>query len=78
MSDYCDIHALIDLDRFEEYPNGIRVQEIDLAITEDPEIPAWRAAPAVLCRIDAGRARELAFELLVLAHAAEQYEENAR
>ena len=75
---YCEIRALIDPDQFEEYPNGIRIQEIDLAITEDPEIPSWRAAPPAVCRIDARRARELAFELLVLAHAAEQYEENPR
>jgi len=78
MSDYCEINALIDPDQFEEYPNGIRIQEIDLTITEDPDIPFWRAAPPVLCRIDARKARELAFELLVLAHAAERYEENAR
>jgi hypothetical protein len=78
MSGYCEIHALIDPDQFEEYPNGIRVQEIDLTITEDPGVPAWRAAPAAVCRIDARRAREFAFELLTLAEAAERHEESPR
>lgn len=77
MSDYCETQVQLDPDQFEEHPNGIRIQEIELIFTDDPERPSWRAAQPVSCTIDARRARELAFELLMTADVAEQWE-NAR
>ena len=74
MSSYCETHVRLDPDQFEEYPNGIRIQEIELIFTDDPERPSWRASEPVICAIDARRARELAFELLMAAEVAEQWE----
>jgi len=72
---YCQIHAAVDPDQLEEYPNGVRVQEIEVVFNDDPEVPSWRAAKPAVCLIDARRARELAFELLMLAEVAEQWEQ---
>lgn len=77
MSSYCEAQVHLDPDRFEEYPNGIRVQEIELVFSDHPERPSWRAAQPAVCAVDARRARELAFELLMVAEVAEQWE-NAR
>ncbi len=74
MSSYCEAQVQLDPDQFEEYPNGICIQEIELIFTDDPECPSWRAAQPVICAIDARRARELAFELLMAAALAEQWE----
>jgi hypothetical protein len=74
MSDYCETQVQLDPDQFEEYPNGIRIQDIELIFTDDPERPSWRAVEPVICAIDARRARELAFELLMAAEVAEQWE----
>ena len=71
---YSHVHAAIDPDQFEVYPNGVRVQEIELVLTEDPEVPIWRQATPAVCTLDARRARELAFELLMVAEVAEQWE----
>jgi hypothetical protein len=72
---YCEVHAAVNPDGLEEYPNGIRIQEIELLFTDDPDRPSWRALQPAVCAIDARRARELAFELLVLAEVAEQWEQ---
>lgn len=61
---------------FETFPNGVCVQEIELTISDHPSIPSWKAREPLVCRIDARRARELAFELLMLAEHAEQIERN--
>jgi hypothetical protein len=61
---HTDVHAAIDPDQLEQYPNGVRVQEIELTFTDEQDAP-----------IDARRARELAFELLILAEQAEQAEQ---
>jgi hypothetical protein len=74
MSGYREAQVQLDPDQFEQYPNGIRIQEIELIFTDDPERPSWRAAQPVICAIDARRARELAFELLMAAEVAEQWE----
>ncbi len=75
MSGYCWVHAADpDPDEFEEYPNGIRVQPIRLVFRDDPEIPIWHAPEPAVCVIDARRARQLAFELLVIAEHAEHLE----
>jgi hypothetical protein len=72
---YSEVHAAVNPDDLQEYPNGIRVQEIEVVLTDDPERPAWRALQPAVCAIDATRARELAFELLMLAEVAEQWEQ---
>lgn len=74
MSAFCEVQVQLNPDRFEEYPNGVRVQDIELVFSDDPERPSWRAAPPALCPIDARRARELAFELLMAAELAERWE----
>lgn len=74
MSDYREAQVQLDPGQLEEYPNGVRVQEIELIFTDDPERPPWRAMTPVSCAIDARRARELAFELLMTAEVAEQWE----
>lgn len=72
---YSHVHAHLDPDQLEEYPNGIRVQEIELIFTDDPDVPSWRQLTPAVCAIDARRARELAFELLTAAQTAEQSEQ---
>ena len=72
---YCEVHAAVNPDDLQRYPNGIRVQEIELVLGDDPELPWWRALRPAVCAINATRARELAFELLMLAEVAEQWEQ---
>jgi hypothetical protein len=72
---YINVHAALDPEALEEYPNGVRVQEIELTFTSDPDAPSWRQATPVACPIDARRARQLAFELLILAEHAERLEQ---
>jgi hypothetical protein len=71
---YCQVHAAVNPDQFEEYPNGVRVQEIEVVLGDDTELPFWRAAKPAVCAIDARRARGLALELLMAAEVAEQSE----
>jgi hypothetical protein len=72
---YSQVQAHLDPALLEEYPNGIRVQEIELIFTDDPDVPSWRQLPPAVCQVDARRARELAFELLSAAEIAEQWEQ---
>jgi hypothetical protein len=72
---YSHVHAHLDPDLLEEYPNGIRIQEIELIFTDDPEVPCWRQLTPAVCHLDARRARELAVELLLAAQTAEQCEQ---
>jgi hypothetical protein len=74
MSAFCEVRLELDPDRFEEYPNGVCVQDIEIVLSDDPERPSWRATPPACCPIDARRARELAFELLMAAELAERWE----
>ena len=69
------VHAAIDPDQLEEYPNGVRVQEIELTFTCERDAPIWCQARTAVCAIDARRARELAFELLMLVETPEQQEQ---
>jgi len=75
MSEHYDVRAALDPEALEEYPNGVGVQEIELTFTSDPDAPSWRQATPVMCQIDARRAREPAFELLILAERAERLEQ---
>jgi hypothetical protein len=72
---YSHVHAQVNPDDLTEYPNGVRVQEIELVLTDNPERPSWRALQPAVCAIDSIRARELAFELLSAAEVAEQWEQ---
>lgn len=74
MSSYCEIQVRLDHDQFEEFPNGVRVQEIELIFTDDPERPAWRSAEPAVCALDARRARMLACQLLQAAESVEYWE----
>ena len=74
MNGFCEVDLQLDPDRFEEYPNGVCVQDIEVVLSDDSERPMWRATPSVSCPIDARRARELAFELLMAAEVAERWE----
>lgn len=74
MSVYCEVEVKVDPDRFQEYPHGVCVQEIELIFTDDPEVPSWKAAKPISCTIDACRARELAAELLAAAERSEHLE----
>ena len=59
-----------------EYPNGIRVQEIELVFTRRSRSPILARAGAGGLRDQRDQsARELAFELLMLAEVAEQWEQ---
>ena len=71
--DYYHAHARLD-DVLDTFPNGVHVQEIELIVSDHPDVPSWKARHPVICHIDARRARELAFELLMLAEHAEQIE----
>lgn len=75
MSCFSHVSVQVNPDQFEEYPNGVRIQEIELVLGDDPERPIWRQAQPVACAIDACRARELAFELLMAAELAERWEQ---
>ena len=72
---YTNVHINVDPTLAEEFPNGIRRQEITIVITDESGAPIWRALPPAFCDIEAPRARELAFELLMAAEAAEQWEQ---
>lgn len=75
MSRYCHVQAHVHPDQLEEFPNGICIQEIELVFGDDPDVPIWRQVKPVACAIDARRARELAFELLMAAELAERWEQ---
>lgn len=75
MTDYRHaIRALIDPEHREGLIDGALAQLVSVIMTDDPpddpSDPAWRRAAAVTLR--PGEARELAFELLVLAEHAER------
>lgn len=74
MSGYCEVDVKLDPDSYEEFPNGVCVQEIELVFMDDLSLPSWRAAKDAVCAIDARRARELAFQLLSAAELAERWE----
>ena len=75
MSEHDYYQALARLDReLDIYPDGVCIQEIELIVSDHPDVPSWKAVAQVICHIDARRARQLAFELLTLAELAEQLE----
>jgi hypothetical protein len=72
--DYYQAHARLD-EVLDTFPNGVHVQEIELIVSDHPDVPSWKALAPVICHLDAGGARALAFELLMLAEHAEQIEQ---
>jgi hypothetical protein len=72
---YTDVHIDVDSTLAEEFPNGIRRQEITIVMTDESGCPSWRALPPAFGDIEAARARELAFELLMAAEVAERWEQ---
>jgi hypothetical protein len=72
---YTNVHTDVDPGQAEVFPNGIRRQEINVLMTDESPCPIWRALAPAVCGIDAARARELAFELLMAAEVAEQWEQ---
>lgn len=72
---YSRVHAAADPTMLDEYPDGTCVQMIEVVFNDDLDRPLWRMLEPAVCTIDARRARELAFELLMLAEVAEQWEQ---
>jgi hypothetical protein len=72
---YHEAHAQVDPDSAEQLPNGRWRQEIELIFIDDPDRPLWKALEPVVCALDAAQARDLAFELVMLAEVAEQWEQ---
>ena len=74
---YTDIRVLIDPEQSEPLPDGGRLQDVSLILTD--EVPAgalYQLTPlAVTLRPD--QARELAFALLVCAEHAQRIEQRA-
>lgn len=71
---YHTITALISSEPVHRRPDGSPRQEIELVLADDPDKPSWRMLEPAICALDAHQARELAFELLMLAEVAEQWE----
>jgi hypothetical protein len=72
---YSVVHASCDPAIVDEYPDGTSYQPIEVVFNDQGDKPIWRALEPAVCLIDARRARELAFELLMLAEVAEQWEQ---
>jgi hypothetical protein len=69
-----EIRALIDPEQTEARIDGSPLQHVSVIMIDDPpehpNDPAWRPPAAVTLR--PGEARELAFELLILAEHADR------
>lgn len=74
-SRYSVVHAGCDPCQLDEYPDGTSYQPIEVVFNDREDKPLWRALTPAVCLIDARRARKLAFELLMLAEVAEQWEQ---
>jgi hypothetical protein len=76
MSDYRDqIRCLVDPDQAERLADGSRLQQVSVVMTDDPSLDAQRERPplrAAIVTLTPAAARELAFELLVVAEQAER------
>lgn len=72
---YSQIHAACDPSLTDEYPDGSCFQPVEVVLGDDPGRPLWKSLEPAVCVIDARRAREFAFELLMLAEVAEQWEQ---
>lgn len=75
MNHFHEVQVHIDPDSAEQLPNGVWHQPIELVLTDDPDRPIWKQLPPAVCWLDPARARELAFELLMLAEVAEHWEQ---
>jgi len=67
---YSKITALIDPEQSEPLPGGGRLQDVTIVLTDPPSAPRWLPPAAITLR--PCEARELAFELLVLAEHADR------
>jgi hypothetical protein len=65
-----EIRALIDPEQSDPLPGGGRLQDITIVMTDPPS--DGRALPPAAVTLLACQARELAFELLVLAEHADR------
>jgi hypothetical protein len=75
MTDYrSEIRALIDPEQSDPLPGGRRLQDISIILTDRPGDPHALAPSAIT--LLACQARELAFELLVLAEHADRQRRN--
>jgi hypothetical protein len=72
---YSQVHAAADPSLVDEYPDGSCYQTIEIVFNDQADKPIWKALEPAVCLIDARKARELAFELLMLAEVAEQWEQ---
>jgi hypothetical protein len=72
---YTHIQAAADPELTDEYADGSCFQPIEVVLGDDPGRPLWKSLEPAVCVIDARRARELAFELLMLAEVAERWEQ---
>jgi hypothetical protein len=72
---YTRVGAYVDPFLAEEFPNGIRQQEITVVMSDDSGAPSWRTLAPAVCHLPADRARELAVCLLGLAEKAERWEQ---
>lgn len=72
---YTHIHAAADPSLTDEHPDGTSFQPIEVILGDRPDRPLWKSLEPAVCVIDARRARELAFELLMLAEVVEVWEE---
>jgi hypothetical protein len=72
MSDYRDlVHALIDPEQTEGVIGGT-LQHVSVIISDGPSSDPQPRRPPAVCTLRPCEARELAFELLVLAEQAER------
>lgn len=70
---YERIRALIDPEQSDIAPDGALHQDVSVILTQDPALPRGeRLREAAIVTLSVTEARELAFELLALAEAAER------
>jgi hypothetical protein len=77
VSEYGHVRAYLDPLGIEQLPDGRWRQSIEMVFCDDRDRDPLGVVEPV-CQIDAARARELAFELLMLAELAERGMETPR
>jgi hypothetical protein len=77
VSEYGRVRAYLDPLGIEQLPDGRLRQRIEIVFCDDPDRDPLEVFEPV-CPIDAARARELAFELLMLAELDERGMETPR
>lgn len=70
---YEQIRTVIDPEQADIGPDGAVCQDVSVIMTQGPgELPPKRRLEAAIVTLSGAEARELAFELLALAEAAER------